>query len=413
MAPNGAAACPDSDDNKLAAYTSTVPRRSSPTEIARARSLAASGRYLSLGAVADAVGLSESTLRRHGVKITAKPELSAGRGVSAVAPTSCEHPAATPVSELSSDIGLAAASPSSAAGSDAQDTDDSDIAHRWTPIKDLSAADIAASDNELNARVERWRTHQTSIDTATLRVLNDQTKREWAIETGVIEMLYTLDDMTTRRLITQGVDSSLIPADASDQPPEDVAAMIQDHADTVDWLHDLADGARPLSTSLIKQLHQFMTRRQHTAAGFDIFGRRQQIPLVHGAFKTRPNNPRRAGDRKLHQYCPPEQVDSEIDRLIEAHHQHTAQQAPPDVSAAWLHHRFVQIHPFQDGNGRVARAISSLVLLQARWFPLVVTRRDRSRYLDALADADDGDLGPLVSLVGVLQNRCLDHAFGL
>ena len=50
----------------------------------------------------------------------------------------------------------------------------------------------------------------------------------------------------------------------------------------------------------------------------------------------------------------------------ETHRQHTAQRVPPDASAAWLHHRFVQIHPFQDGNGRLAEAISSLVLIQAR-----------------------------------------------
>ena len=55
-----------------------------------------------------------------------------------------------------------------------------------------------------------------------------------------------------------------------------------------------------------------------------------------------------------------------MDRLIETHRQHTAQRVPPDTSAAWLHHRFVQIHPFQDGNGRSAQAISSLVLIQAR-----------------------------------------------
>ena len=32
-----------------------------------------------------------------------------------------------------------------------------------------------------------------------------------------------------------------------------------------------------------------------------------------------------------------------------------------EIEATWLHHRFTQIHPFQDGNGRVARALASLV----------------------------------------------------
>ena len=36
---------------------------------------------------------------------------------------------------------------------------------------------------------------------------------------------------------------------------------------------------------------------------------------------------------------------------------------PLEVEAAWLHHRFTQIHPFEDGNGRVARALASLVFI--------------------------------------------------
>jgi Fic family protein len=43
----------------------------------------------------------------------------------------------------------------------------------------------------------------------------------------------------------------------------------------------------------------------------------------------------------------------------------------PVARAAWLHHRFISIHPFEDGNGRVARALTLLVLLKANYAPLV------------------------------------------
>ena len=52
--------------------------------------------------------------------------------------------------------------------------------------------------------------------------------------------------------------------------------------------------------------------------------------------------------------------------------------------------------PFEDGNGRVGRAISSLVLIEDGWLPLTVTRTDRLSYIDALRAADGGDLGSLV-----------------
>ena len=283
-------------------------------------------------------------------------------------------------------------------------------AHRWAPFSALTAPDIAAADSDLAARIQRWRDMSQRLPAQQLRALRDRINREWAIETGVIEHLYTLDERTTRLLIQRGIDATLIADTATDQPPQDVAAMVQDHADTADWLFELA-GTRPLCTSLIKQMHQFLTRKQLTATGFDIFGRRTEIPLRHGDYKIRPNNPLRAGDRKLHEYSPPEQVASEIDRLIAAHHDHSKRQVPADVAAAWLHHRFVQIHPFQDGNGRVGRAIASLALIESGWFPLVVTRHDRPEYLQALSDADAGSLTPLVSLLGQLQQRCIDEAF--
>lgn len=125
------------------------------------------------------------------------------------------------------------------------------------------------------------------------------------------------------------------------------------------------------------------------------------VPLIKGAWKTQANYPVRDGITFT--YCSPEQVGSEMDRLIEMHSGHVAQAVPSEVQAAWLHHRFTQIHPFQDGNGRVARAIASLILVKDGLFPLVVTRDDKLTYLDALEAADNGNLKPLIDLIAKLQ----------
>jgi hypothetical protein len=95
------------------------------------------------------------------------------------------------------------------------------------------------------------------------------------------------------------------------------------------------------------------------------------------------------------------------------HLQHQRDGVPPEVEAAWIHHRFTQIHPFQDGNGRVARALASLVFICAEWFPLVVTRDDRTQYLDASEQADEGDLRGLIDFFGARQKKAFVSALGI
>ena len=146
--------------------------------------------------------------------------------------------------------------------------------------------------------------------------------------------------------------------------------------------YDFVKNDRCLSASYIKELHAALLRSQKTTEGLDALGRHVEIPLIKGKWKMQINYPVRDG--VTYAYCPPEQVGSEMDRLIAMHADHVANAVPSEVEAAWLHHHFTQIHPFQDGNGRVARAIASLVLVKDGLFPLVVTRGYKSTYLDAL-----------------------------
>ena len=76
------------------------------------------------------------------------------------------------------------------------------------------------------------------------------------------------------------------------------------------------------------------------------------------------------------------------------------QGVPPLLRGIVLHTWLTHIHPFIDGNGRTARAILNLELIRAGWPSIIIRRKDRTRYLDALAESDSGgDLGPIASLV--------------
>ena len=64
----------------------------------------------------------------------------------------------------------------------------------------------------------------------------------------------------------------------------------------------------------------------------------------------------------------------------------------PVIVAADLHHKFVCIHPFDDGNGRIARLLMNYHLLKNNLPPVVIKSDDKKNYLRALQEADAGDL---------------------
>lgn len=291
-----------------------------------------------------------------------------------------------------------------------QDSRNVPVGHAWRPVEDLPGDWHRLVDAGLQELAQHWRGIREEMGAQQAIVaFSERLRREWAIETGLIERVYALTRGITEALIERGIREELIPSSATDRDPALVFDMIQDHAAAVDGLFDFVERERRLSTSYVKELHAVLLAHQETASARDIFGRRVEMPLVRGDYKRRPNNPVRI-DGRVHEYCPPEQVAPEMDRLIEMHLEHAEMGVPPEVEAAWLHHRFVAIHPFQDGNGRVARALATLVMIRAGWFPLVVTDAGRGDYIDALEEADEGDLGPLVGLFAGIQRRAIEGA---
>ena len=270
------------------------------------------------------------------------------------------------------------------------------MSQTWHPITDYEIDPEELSDKELHALSGVWFDRRDALGRSrNVRKFTERLKREWAIETGLIEQLYTLDRGITELMIEQGINSVDIPRGASTSPGN-TKTMIGDQEAAIESIFAFVKGNRRLTTSYIKELHSLFTRNQKFAEGRDQLGRTVRVPLLRGAYKEQPNNPTRP-DGSVDHYCPPEHVASEMDRLIELHLAHDG--IALEVEAAWLHHRFVQIHPFQDGNGRIARALATLVFVKANWLPLVVRAVDRKRYIEALESADKGDLGDRVEAV--------------
>lgn len=81
----------------------------------------------------------------------------------------------------------------------------------------------------------------------------------------------------------------------------------------------------------------------------------------------------------------------------------------PIELAAVFHHRFTQIHPFTDGNGRVARLLMNAILMK-HGYPFIanISYSDRAKYLKTLSDADFGNMSAFVNFVARSVERSID-----
>jgi Fic family protein len=237
----------------------------------------------------------------------------------------------------------------------------------------------------------------------------DRLKRQHAIETGIVEKLYDLSDGITQTLIKEGFVESYISHHDTNIPPKKLMQYLHDHFEAMDFIFDLVKSERPLTVGFIKELHHLVTQHQDYTEAINSLGEIVQVKLLKGQFKTHENNPRR-DDGQIFIYCPPLHVDAEMDILIEIYEEQSAKGLSPIILSAWVHHAFTQIHPFQDGNGRIARLLASLILIKNGLLPFTVKREDKPGYIKALELADSNEPQQLVSFFAIEQKKSIENA---
>lgn len=278
----------------------------------------------------------------------------------------------------------------------------------WRRVEPLDPAKLSQNGAlaALNALRDEWENHLQSLQEAERVLIRQRSLRKLSIETGIIERLYDIDWGLTLTLVAEGFSKEVIER-AGGNIDESTIETLKAQRDSLEMVIDFVRAERPLGSAFIKELHSALTRTQDTHVVYDMHGRRMEIPLEHGIWKKQPNHVERQ-DGTVLEYTPPEHVASEIDRFIELFLEMDSKPTiHPIIKAAWLHHAFVCIHPFADGNGRVARALTLLVLERHHFAPLVVDRFHRDDYLKALDSANSGDLGRLVSLFVRLESNAL------
>lgn len=284
----------------------------------------------------------------------------------------------------------------------------------WQPVE-FTPAWAQADTSVLDDLSDSWFIQRQKLqdNSSEYTAFMERLKREHAIETGIIERLYDLSAGMTETFINEGFRSTLLSHGDTNIAPQTLMQHLNDHLEAVNWVFDIIKDDRPFSVSMVKQLHQMVTRHQETAEGRDMRGQKTKITLLKGDFKRWENNPTRPDGVKV-LYCPPEHVVSEMDNLIDTYNRLAEAGVHPLILAAWVHHIFTTIHPFQDGNGRVARLLASLIFVKAGFFPLTVLREEaKARYIEALERADSGEIQPFVTYLGEVQKRNIQKALNV
>lgn len=236
--------------------------------------------------------------------------------------------------------------------------------------------------------------------TAGVDAINDSVQkamRAAASDTGALEGLYAHDRGFTISVATEVAawEAELAKKSA------DVRALLEAQLLAYELALDAATRRTEIGEAWIRRLHEVLTSAQReyevfVPLGGQLLRQRQQLP--HGEYKRFPNHVR-LSDGTFHAYAPVVSTPDEMRRLVSELSGEAFARAHPVLQAAYAHYALVAIHPFADGNGRVARALSSVFLLRSASIPLVIFYEQRNEYFDVLAAADGGRPEPFIRLI--------------
>lgn len=165
----------------------------------------------------------------------------------------------------------------------------------------------------------------------------------------------------------------------------------RDHYEALEFVMGLVEHKKPqtVSEQLIRALHQIVVRDTEK----EWAGRYRNSNVFITGAKHRPP------DAIL--------VPENMAGLIQWFRREQARLHPIEL-AALIHHKFVHIHPFFDGNGRVGRLLMNVIIMREGYPLAVILKNDRKKYYDSLAKSDREDYVPLVRFVAQSVERSLD-----
>jgi Fic family protein len=188
---------------------------------------------------------------------------------------------------------------------------------------------------------------------------------------------------------------------------------IQGHNEAVEWIMDLLRGQeveRPMSETFIRELHRLILKEPYYKDAITANGSPTKKLIQIGQYKTEPNHVV-TPTGELFYYALPEETPARMGDLMAWYETETEKkELHPLAIAVGFHYRFVRIHPFDDGNGRMARLLMNFILMKYGYPPAIIPTEQRKDYIDALREADETEN---LELFAVYVGKCLTHSLDL
>lgn len=157
------------------------------------------------------------------------------------------------------------------------------------------------------------------------------------------------------------------------------------------------DKEQPLTEQSIKNLNKTIQVRPFWKNAITPDGQGVRRLIKVGDYKEQPNSVR-LPNGEIFEYASPTETPILMGELIDWYRSEE-EGLHPVTLAAMLHYKFVRIHPFDDGNGRVSRLLMNYVLMRNGLPPVIIKSKDKDNYLRALHQADIGDYEPFIDYI--------------
>lgn len=183
------------------------------------------------------------------------------------------------------------------------------------------------------------------------------------------------------------------------------------------------DKEQPLTEYFIRTLHQTLLREDYTVYRQLPDGTNTSYVVHAGQYKTRPNSVITATGERF-EYASPEETPALMTDLLQWYNDAETQgELSPIELASMFHYRYIRIHPFEDGNGRVSRLIVNYILYRHGYPMIAVKSADKDNYLTALnrcdvavgpvpSDGAHAELSQITPFVEYLS-KCLESALNI